>query len=72
VALRDDGISIRVELDCGFGLVAAISRRELQRAAIAVGDPVTAWLSYEAVHVIPRAEKMSSQILVPSAELKYN
>jgi len=43
-----------VVLDCGFTLVAIITKRSLEELGLAVGDEVAASFKATAVHVIPR------------------
>jgi molybdopterin-binding protein len=49
------GGEVRVEVDCGFRLVASITRRSLEEMALRVGLPVVASFKATAVHLIPRA-----------------
>jgi tungstate transport system ATP-binding protein len=51
------GAEARVELDCGFPLVALITRRSLEELAIDVGSPLVASFKATAVHLIPRGER---------------
>ena len=48
------GPQVRVEIDCGFLLVASITRRSLEELDLAVGSPLTASFKATAVHLIPR------------------
>ena len=48
------GAEVRVEVDCGFLLVAAITRRSLEELGLVVGSPVAASFKATAVHLIPR------------------
>ncbi len=48
------GGAVRVEVDCGFRLVASITRRSLEELGLAVGSPVVASFKATAVHLIPR------------------
>ncbi len=48
------GAEVRVEVDCGFALIASITRRSLEELALDVGVPVTASFKATAVHLIPR------------------
>jgi molybdopterin-binding protein len=45
---------VLVEVDCGFRLVASITRRSLEEMSLAVGTPVVASFKATAVHLIPR------------------
>jgi molybdate transport system ATP-binding protein len=53
-ALHADGPLIRVDLDCGFGLTAYITRPALQDLDLHVGAMVTAMFKSQAVHLIAR------------------
>jgi molybdopterin-binding protein len=48
------GGQVRVVLDCGFTLVALITKRSLEEMSLGVGDEVVASFKATAVHVIPR------------------
>jgi len=48
------GLFHRVHVDCGFGLVAYVTRQSLEELGLAEGRPVTASFKATAVHVIPR------------------
>jgi molybdopterin-binding protein len=48
------GGEVRVEVDCGFRLVASITRRSLEEMALRAGTPVVASFKATAVHLIPR------------------
>ncbi len=52
--IKPVGAEVRVEADCGFPLIASITRRSLEELGIAVGTPVTASFKATAVHLIPR------------------
>ncbi|MCH7698775.1 MAG: ABC transporter ATP-binding protein [Chloroflexi bacterium] len=52
--IKPAGAEVRVEADCGFPLVASITRRSLEELGIAIGTPVTASFKATAVHLIPR------------------
>jgi molybdate transport system ATP-binding protein len=49
-----EGPLVRVSLDCGFPLVALITRQSCEELALAGGQSVTATLKAQAVHLIPR------------------
>jgi tungstate transport system ATP-binding protein len=51
------GGEVRVELDCGFHLVASITRRSLEELGLALGSPVVASFKATAVHLIPRGRE---------------
>lgn len=48
------GGQVRVVLDCGFTLVALITKQSLEEMSLGVGDQVVASFKATAVHVIPR------------------
>ena len=48
------GAEARVEIDCGFRLVASITRRSLEDLHLDAGSPVVASFKATAVHLIPR------------------
>jgi molybdopterin-binding protein len=48
------GGQVRVVLDCGFTLVALITKQSLEEMGLKVGDEVVASFKATAVHVIPR------------------
>ncbi len=54
VALIDEGVLVRVELDCGFPLVARLTRQAAAELALAPGASVTALVKAPSVHLIPR------------------
>lgn len=48
------GSQVRVELDCGFPLIASITRRSLEELGLAAGTPLVASFKATAAHLIPR------------------
>jgi tungstate transport system ATP-binding protein len=48
------GAQVRVTVDCGFPLVAMVTRRSLEELGLGVGDRVVASFKASAVHLIPR------------------
>ncbi|MEX1252876.1 MAG: ABC transporter ATP-binding protein [Dehalococcoidia bacterium] len=48
------GGEVRVEVDCGFPLIASITRRSLEELGLDAGSAVTASFKATAVHLIPR------------------
>lgn len=48
------GADARVEVDCGFRLIARITRRSLDALGIEPGSPVVATFKATAVHLIPK------------------
>jgi molybdopterin-binding protein len=53
--IAPEGAEARVELDCGFPLVARITRRSLGELALTAGAPVLASFKATALHLVPRA-----------------
>ena len=53
-AIKPTGAEVRMEIDCGFPVVARITRRSMEELGLAVGTPVTASFKATAVHLIPR------------------
>ncbi|HRI12480.1 MAG TPA: molybdenum ABC transporter ATP-binding protein [Verrucomicrobiota bacterium] len=49
-----DGNLMRVELDCGFPLVALLTKQACEELALASGDRVVALVKAQSVHLIPR------------------
>ncbi len=54
VAIDAEGVVERITLDCGFPLVALITRNAREEMDLAVGALVTAAVKATAVHLIPR------------------
>ncbi len=54
VDLADEGVLIRVGLDCGVRLVAAVTRPGAERLALATGRRVAALVKAPAVRLVPR------------------
>ena len=52
-ALVPAGATVRVELDCGFPLVALLTRQAVDELALAPGRAVHALIKAPHVHVIP-------------------
>ncbi len=48
------GAGVRVHADCGFPLVASITRRSMEELGLEVGSKVTASFKATAVHLIPQ------------------
>jgi tungstate transport system ATP-binding protein len=48
------GADARVEVDCGFPVIARITRRSLDDLALEAGSPVTASFKATAIHLIPK------------------
>ncbi len=55
-SLTWEGPLVRVGLDCGFPLVALVTRPACADLGLRVGDRLTALLKAPAVHLIPRSE----------------
>ncbi len=53
-ALIDEGMLVRVEVDCGFPLVARLTRQAAVELALAPGAAVTALVKAPSVHLIAR------------------
>ena len=53
-AIEHEGAVDRLTFDCGFPLVAAITRRSREELALAPGSPVTAVIKATAIHVVPK------------------
>jgi molybdate transport system permease protein len=54
VELVDEGAMVRVELDCGFPLVARLTRQAAAELALDVGTPVVALVKAPSVHLMAR------------------
>ncbi len=54
VSLAAEGPLIRVELDCGFSLVAIVTKHAAENLGLREGDAVTAVIKAPAIHVIDR------------------
>jgi tungstate transport system ATP-binding protein len=59
------GLFHRVHVDCGFELVAYVTRQSLDGLSLEVGKEVTASFKATAVHVIPR-QTPTSDMIVPA------
>ncbi|HEY0945415.1 MAG TPA: ABC transporter ATP-binding protein [Opitutaceae bacterium] len=53
-ALSREGPTWRIEIDCGFPLVAVLTRQSVEELGVAVGSRVGALVKAPNVHVIPR------------------
>jgi molybdate transport system ATP-binding protein len=53
-SLARDGPLVRVDLDCGFPLVALLTRPACEELGLSRDEPVTALIKASAVHVFPR------------------
>jgi molybdate transport system ATP-binding protein len=53
-ALQQDGPMVRVELDCGFGLTALLTRQACQELELSAGEQVLALVKAPQIHLIPR------------------
>jgi molybdate transport system ATP-binding protein len=65
-SLTWEGPLVRVGLDCGFPLVALVTRPACTDLSLAVGDRLTAMLKAPAVHLIPRPAAGAGEPLQPS------
>jgi molybdopterin-binding protein len=54
VSLTVDGPLIRAELDCGFPLVALVTKNAAAELDLREGDAVTAVIKAPAIHIIDR------------------
>ncbi len=54
VALSPEGVLVRVVLDCGFRLVALVTRQSVDELALAPGRQVAALVKAPAVRLVPR------------------
>jgi molybdopterin-binding protein len=54
VSIEPEGAVDRVTVECGFTLVAAITRQSRDELALAAGSPVTAVIKATAIHVVPK------------------
>lgn len=49
------GTLVRVQIDCGFSLVALVTHRSVEEMSMVEGMPVTAGFKASAAHVLPRS-----------------
>jgi molybdate transport system ATP-binding protein len=54
--LHELGSLVRVTIDCGFPLVATVTRSTVKEFGLSSGDKVTAVMKAGAVHLVPRAK----------------
>ena len=54
VSLVDEGALVRVELDCGFPLVARLTRQGVEELSLAPGREIVALVKAPGVHLIAR------------------
>jgi molybdopterin-binding protein len=54
IAIEPEGAIDRITIDCGFELVAAITRQSREELALAPGSAVTAAVKATAIHVVPK------------------
>ncbi len=57
VRVRPAGVQVRVTVDCGFPVVALITRRSAETLSLAPDQPVTVSFKASAVHLISRADQ---------------
>jgi molybdate transport system ATP-binding protein len=55
VSIEPEGAIDRVTIDCGFEIVALITRQSREELALAPGSPVAAAIKATAIHVVPKA-----------------
>jgi molybdate transport system ATP-binding protein len=53
--LTSEGATVRIELDCGFPLVAVLTRQSAEELGLAVGGQICALVKAPNVHLIPRS-----------------
>ena len=53
-ALRREGPLVRVELDCGFPLVALLTKQACEELSLAPGESMIALVKAPSIHLIPR------------------
>jgi molybdopterin-binding protein len=53
-ALTPQGPLVRVTVDCGFPLMALVTRASAREMGLAEGQPIAAAFKPSAVHLIPR------------------
>lgn len=51
---ENEGAMVRVVLDCGFPLVARVTRGAAQELELSVGKPLFCWIKAHAIHLVPR------------------
>jgi molybdopterin-binding protein len=54
VSIEHEGAIDRVTVDCGFTLVAAITRQSSDELALAPGSAVTVAIKATAIHIVPK------------------
>ena len=54
-AIEPEGPVDRVTIDCGFEIVALITRQSREQLSLAPGSPVAAAIKATAIHVVPKA-----------------
>jgi len=52
-AFHDEGPIVRIDLDCGFPLMALLTRQACEELALKTGDRVTALIKAPQIHLIP-------------------
>ncbi len=55
ISLQPQGVHVRVTVDCGFPLMALITRRSVEDMRLVAGSPVVAIFKAIAAHVLPDA-----------------
>jgi molybdopterin-binding protein len=48
------GVVVHVKIECGFSLVAMVTRGALEELSLKIGGPVTAAMKAGAVHLVSR------------------
>ena len=54
VEMETEGHVLRVVLDCGFPLVARVTRGAGQELGLALGKPLCCWIKAHSIHLVPR------------------
>jgi molybdopterin-binding protein len=54
VSIENEGAIDRLTLDCGFRLVAAITRQSSEELALGPGSAVTVAIKATAIHIVPK------------------
>jgi tungstate transport system ATP-binding protein len=58
VAVTPTAANVRVVVDCGFRLVAAVTPRSVEDLALAPGVPITAIFKASAAHLLPSTARL--------------
>jgi molybdate transport system ATP-binding protein len=55
VEISPQGVMVQVKIDCGFPLVAMVTRGAMEDLSLEIGSPTTAAMKAGAVHLVPRS-----------------